>query len=72
VQRWPKFFKEGLSTVLSLLAEGKVEARVDSRLPLERASEALGLLASGKASGKVVLVPGFEAGEGVAEPSLSV
>jgi NADPH:quinone reductase-like Zn-dependent oxidoreductase len=56
VQRWPKFFQEDLSTVLSLLAEGKVEARVDSRLPLERASEALGLLASGKASGKVVLV----------------
>ena len=54
------------------MPEGKVEARVDSRLPLERASGALGLLASGKASGKVVLVPGFESGKGVAEPSLSV
>ena len=41
MQRWPKFFQEDLSTVLSLLAEGNIEARVDSRLPLEWASEAL-------------------------------
>ena len=58
VQRWPKLFKEDLTTVLSLLAEGKIEARVDQRLPLEKAAEALGLLASGQASGKVVLVVG--------------
>ncbi|CAA9453410.1 MAG: Quinone oxidoreductase [uncultured Rubrobacteraceae bacterium] len=61
VKRWPNVFREDLSTVLSLLAEGKIEARVDRRLPLERASEALGLLASGKVSGKVVLVPGLGA-----------
>lgn len=59
VQRWPKLFKEDLSTVLSLVAEGEIEARVDRRLPLERAAEALGLLDSGKVSGKVVLVPGL-------------
>ena len=59
VKRWPKLFREDLSRVLSLLAEGKIEARVESRLPLEEAAEALGLLASGKASGKVVLVPGL-------------
>jgi hypothetical protein len=29
-------------------------------MPLEEASEALGLLASGKESGKVVLVPGTQ------------
>ena len=57
VQRWPKYFQEDLSTVLSLLVEGKIEAHVTRRMPLEKASEALGLLASGKASGKVVLVP---------------
>ena len=57
VKRWPVLFREDLTRVLSLLAEGKVEARVESRLPLEGAAEALGLLASGKASGKVVLVP---------------
>lgn len=61
VKRWPKLFGEDLSTVLSLLAEGKIEARVDRRLPLERAAEALGLLASGEVSGKVVLVPGLGA-----------
>ena len=59
VKRWPKLFREDLSRVLALLAEGKIEARVESRLPLEGAAEALGLLASGKASGKVVLVPGL-------------
>ncbi len=59
VKRWPKLFREDLSRVLSLLAEGEIEARVESRLPLEGAAEALGLLASGKASGKVVLVPGL-------------
>lgn len=59
VKRWPKLFQEDLSTVLALLAEGKLEARVGRRLPLERAAEALGLLASGKVSGKVVLVPGL-------------
>ena len=58
VQRWPKLFKEDLTTVLTLVAEGKIEAHVARRMPLERASEALGLLASGGASGKVVLVPG--------------
>ena len=59
--RRPGSFREDLSAVLSLLAEGKMRARVDGRFPLERASEALGLLASGKASGKVVLVPGLGA-----------
>ena len=59
VKRWPKLFQQDLSTVLALLAEGKIEARVDRRLPLEKAAEALGLLAAGKVSGKVVLVPGL-------------
>ena len=59
VKRWPEHFQADLSAVLSLLAEGKIEARVAKRLPLERASEALGLLASGKVSGKIVLVPGL-------------
>ena len=59
VKRWPKLFRQDLSTVLSLLAAGKIEAHVARRIPLEEASEALELLASGKASGKVVLVPGL-------------
>ncbi|MGH3144846.1 MAG: medium chain dehydrogenase/reductase family protein [Rubrobacter sp.] len=67
VKRWPGLFGEDLSTVLSLLSEGKIESRVARRLPLERATEALGLLASGKATGKVVLVPGLRAEEGARE-----
>lgn len=65
VKRWPKFFREDLSIVLSLLAEGEIEAHVARRMPLEEASEALELLASGKASGKVVLVPGTPGSCGV-------
>src|SRR3712207_8109931 len=53
-------FREDLSTVLSLLAEGKIDARVAKRLSLERATEALGLLDTGKVLGKVVLLPGLE------------
>lgn len=64
VKRWPKHFHEDLSTVLSLLSRGEIEAQVAKRLPLERAAEALGLLASGKVSGKVVLLPGLENAEG--------
>ena len=60
VKRWPKLFHLDLATVFSLLSEGKIEARVAERLPLDQADEALDLLASGKASGKVVLVPGLE------------
>ncbi len=31
VKRWPKFFQEDLSTVLSLLVEGKIEAHATAR-----------------------------------------
>jgi NADPH:quinone reductase-like Zn-dependent oxidoreductase len=57
VKRWPKFFGEDLTTVLGLLAEGKIEAHADRRMPLAEASEALALLASDSVSGKIVLVP---------------
>jgi NADPH:quinone reductase-like Zn-dependent oxidoreductase len=57
VMRWPKFFRPDLARVLALLAEGKIDARVARRLPLEQAAEALSLLESGKISGKLVLVP---------------
>ncbi len=60
VKRWPKHFQQDLATVFSLLSEGKIDAQVAGRLDLDRADEALGLLASGRASGKVVLVPGLE------------
>jgi NADPH:quinone reductase-like Zn-dependent oxidoreductase len=60
VKRWPKRFQQDLATVLALLSEGKIEARVTEQMPLEKAAEALGLLASGQASGKVVLVTEVE------------
>ena len=60
VKRWPGFFREDLSAVLSLLSERKIEAHATTRFPLEKAAEALGFLASGRASGKVVLVPGSD------------
>ena len=58
VKRWPKLFQEDLSTVLSLLASGKIEAHAAARMPLEKAAEALGRLVSGGSTGKVVLLPG--------------
>ena len=61
VKRWPKFFGEDLSTVLMLLADGKIDAHVARRMPLEKAAEALEYLASGRASGKVVLVSDSDA-----------
>ncbi|QIN80890.1 zinc-binding dehydrogenase [Rubrobacter marinus] len=61
VRRWPKLFREDLATVLSLLAGRKIEAHASTRMPLGKAAEALEFLASGRASGKVVLVPESDA-----------
>lgn len=69
VKRWPRAFVQDLSTVFALLAEGRIEARIARRLPLVRAAEGLGLLASGKVSGKVVLIPGMATGTDEAEGS---
>jgi NADPH:quinone reductase-like Zn-dependent oxidoreductase len=41
VKRWTRLFHEDLATVLSLLSEGKIEARVAARLSLDQAAEAL-------------------------------
>ncbi|MCP2261545.1 NADPH2:quinone reductase [Streptoalloteichus tenebrarius] len=48
-------FRSDLKTVLSLLRDGELDARVAHRLPLDRAAEALGLLVDGGVTGKVVL-----------------
>ncbi|GAA0253043.1 hypothetical protein GCM10009000_081910 [Halobacterium noricense] len=57
VQRWPNRFGEDLERVFKLLADGSLTVHVDRRLPLEDASEALRLLDSGEATGKVVITP---------------
>lgn len=48
-----------LGQVLTLLAQGRIQAQVARRVPLEQAAEALRLAESGTISGKVVLVPGL-------------
>lgn len=47
-----------LTQVFTLLVQGRIEARVATRVPLEHAAEAMRLAESGKMVGKVVLVPG--------------
>jgi len=57
-----KFHRElraALTEVFALLAQGRIQAQVARRLPLEQAAEALRLAESGTVSGKVVLVPGL-------------
>lgn len=57
VQRWPKLFNHDLKQMFELLADGDLTVHVDRRFPLTEASEALELLDSGGATGKVVLTP---------------
>ncbi|ELY92258.1 medium chain dehydrogenase/reductase family protein [Natrialba taiwanensis] len=56
VQRWPQHFEDDLTAVLALLAKGQIDTAIDRRVPLSEASDALRLLDSRRASGKVVLV----------------
>ena len=63
VKRWPKHFRGDLKRVFTLLHEGVIDARVARRRPLKKASEALALLASGRVSGKVVLISTSKAEE---------
>jgi NADPH:quinone reductase-like Zn-dependent oxidoreductase len=57
VQRWSQYFQQDLTHVLELLKNGHIASAVTREFPLSNASEALGLLAAGKISGKLVLVP---------------
>ncbi|MFC6723729.1 medium chain dehydrogenase/reductase family protein [Halobium palmae] len=57
VQRWPGRFSEDLTELLRLLGEEKIDGQVARRFPLEEAADALESLDSGRARGKVVLVP---------------
>lgn len=55
VQRWPTLFNQDLVELFELLADGDLTVHVDRRVPLTEASEALEMLDSGGATGKVVL-----------------
>lgn len=53
----PDALLDSLSEVMSWYAEGRLKPHISHVLPLERAREALALLADRKATGKVVVVP---------------
>jgi NADPH:quinone reductase-like Zn-dependent oxidoreductase len=57
VQQSPHHFQDDLTHVLELLRQGKITSSVTDQLPLNKASEALGMLAAGKVTGKLVLLP---------------
>lgn len=48
-------FTEALTEVFALVASGELEPSIGARYPLEKAAEALRLLADGQATGKIVL-----------------
>lgn len=53
----PDLYRADLTTLLRMLAEGKIAPVIAARLPLERAAEAHALLNSASVSGKIVLEP---------------
>jgi len=58
-RRFHRELRAALTEVFALLAQGRIQARVARRLPLERAAEGMRLAESGTVVGKVVLVPGL-------------
>jgi NADPH2:quinone reductase len=57
-RREPKAFAESVRQLARWYAEGRLRPHVSQTLPLERAAEAIQLLASRKAKGKIVLTTG--------------
>lgn len=57
VRREPAAHRANMERLLSWAAEGRIRAHVHAAFPLERAAEALALIAERKAQGKVVLAP---------------
>jgi NADPH2:quinone reductase len=57
-RREPKAFAESVRQLARWYSEGKLRPHVSQTLPLERAAEAIQLLASRKAKGKIVLTIG--------------
>jgi NADPH:quinone reductase-like Zn-dependent oxidoreductase len=54
----PKPLREDLAKIFALLAEKKIDPLISRSFPLLEAREALELLASGSADGKIVLTNG--------------
>lgn len=55
-QQFPEFYRQDLSALLTLLAEGSLKPLISERIPLEEAARAQQLLGSGTSSGKLVLI----------------
>lgn len=55
--RHPEWFREDLTKLIALLAEGKIKPVVAERLPLEEVAHAHELLEHGQVQGKLVLLP---------------
>ncbi len=60
-RRAPNRVAEQMRTLLTWLVEGRLQPRVSNALPLEEGEEALNLLRTRKATGKVVITPGDQA-----------
>ena len=56
-QREPEENQKQLKQIFSWLAEGKLRPHVSGTYPLERGGEAISVLASRKAAGKLVIKP---------------
>lgn len=56
--REPALYREQLAEVLAWAAEGKIKPYISATFPLERAGEAIRMLADRKAQGKVVVTVG--------------
>ena len=54
---WEPFKAEDVATITSLVAEGKVTPQIDRRFPLEGVADALRFVDSGRARGKVLVIP---------------
>ena len=57
-RREPKKFAESIAQLGRWYAEGKLKPHISATFPLERAADALTLMASRKVTGKVVLTVG--------------
>jgi len=57
-RREPNAFADSLRQLARWYGEGRLRPHVSQTLPLERAAEAIQLLASRKAKGKIVLTTG--------------
>ena len=52
----PVWFREDLSLLLNLLKQGKIKPIIATKMPLNQAAQAHGLLARGSVEGKIVLI----------------